>query len=126
MSGRDLRDICQHAERHWASKVPEACYNEMSVRIHILICQSKRAINCPRLNFICSLRLNFGSISTLQLIRGQVGEPSTHGLPPIQEYMDCAQKRQQTVLRQRDEGQAIMGDAGNTGPRMKKWLSVMV
>lgn len=79
MSGRDLRDICQHAERHWASK----------------------------------------------LIRGQVGEPSTHGLPPIQEYMDCARQRQQTVLRQRD-GQAIMGDARNTGPRMKKWPSVMV
>lgn len=80
MSGRDLRDICQHAERRWASK----------------------------------------------LIRGQAGEPSTHGLPPIQEYIECAQKRQQTVLGQRDDGQKIMGDAGNTGPRMKKWPSVMV
>lgn len=80
MSGRDLRDICQHAERRWASK----------------------------------------------LIRGQVGEPSTHGLPPIQEYIECAQKRQRTVHREHDDGQKIMRDAGNTGPRMKKWPSVMV
>jgi len=80
MSGRDLRDICQQAERHWASK----------------------------------------------LIRGQVGEPSTHGLPPIQEYMECAQKRQQTVLKQHNEGQKIIGDSEHTGRRMKKWPSVMV
>ncbi|XP_062220242.1 uncharacterized protein LOC133919762 isoform X2 [Phragmites australis] len=52
MSGRDIRDVCQQAERHWASK----------------------------------------------LIRGQVpndekGEPS---LPPIKEYISCAEQRRKS------------------------------
>eukprot|EP01018_Ginkgo_biloba_P002670 Gb_29440 [translate_table: standard] len=80
MSGRDLRDICQQAERHWASK----------------------------------------------LIRGQVGDPSTHGLPPIQEYMECAQKRQETVLKWRDEEHSFMGDNQHIGSQIKKWPSVVV
>ncbi|XP_078174782.1 P-loop containing nucleoside triphosphate hydrolases superfamily protein isoform X2 [Carex rostrata] len=54
MSGRDIRDVCQQAERHWASK----------------------------------------------LIRGQVakntkGEPT---LPPIQEYVKCADQRRNALL----------------------------
>jgi len=53
MSGRDIRDVCQQAERHWASK----------------------------------------------LIRGQVpkdekGEPS---LPPIDEYLSCAEQRRKSL-----------------------------
>ncbi|XP_039773235.1 uncharacterized protein LOC120641254 [Panicum virgatum] len=53
MSGRDIRDVCQQAERHWASK----------------------------------------------LIRGQVpkddkGEPS---LPPIDEYVSCAEQRRKSL-----------------------------
>ncbi|KAJ1280976.1 hypothetical protein BS78_04G273500 [Paspalum vaginatum] len=53
MSGRDIRDVCQQAERHWASK----------------------------------------------LIRGQVpkdekGEPS---LPPIAEYISCAEQRRKSL-----------------------------
>lgn len=51
MSGRDLRDICQQAERHWASK----------------------------------------------LIRNHSGSPMAYGLPPIQEYMECTEKRRLTV-----------------------------
>ncbi|KAL2630020.1 hypothetical protein R1flu_014706 [Riccia fluitans] len=51
MSGRDLLDVCQQAERKWASKI----------------------------------------------IRGLAGNPS-QSLPPIQEYLDCAEKRRQTML----------------------------
>ncbi|KAG6552815.1 hypothetical protein Mapa_005763 [Marchantia paleacea] len=52
MSGRDLHDICQQAERKWASK----------------------------------------------LIRGMAGSPPSQALPPIQEYIECAEKRRQTIL----------------------------
>eukprot|EP00250_Pteridium_aquilinum_P002910 c1315_g1_i1 orf=351-2111(-) len=47
MSGRDLRDICQQAERRWASKV----------------------------------------------IRNHASSPMAYGLPPLEEYIECTQKR---------------------------------
>lgn len=53
MSGRDIHDVCQHAERRWASK----------------------------------------------LIRGQAGNGPAQGLPPIQEYIECAEQRRQTIVR---------------------------
>ncbi|XP_057863248.2 uncharacterized protein LOC131071435 isoform X2 [Cryptomeria japonica] len=79
MSGRDLRDVCQQAERYWASK----------------------------------------------LIRGQIGEQSTDGLPPIQEYLVCAEKRQRTLLKWHDEDLTLMGDDQHAISRTKKWSSVM-
>lgn len=51
MSGRDLRDICQQAERRWASK----------------------------------------------LIRNHASSPMAYGLPPLEEYIDCAEKRRRTI-----------------------------
>lgn len=54
MSGRDIHDVCQQAERRWASKV----------------------------------------------IRGTLaGDPPAEGLPPIQEYIDCAEHRRQSIVR---------------------------
>ncbi|OEL20949.1 hypothetical protein BAE44_0018032 [Dichanthelium oligosanthes] len=57
MSGRDIRDVCQQAERHWASKV-------------------------------CKL-----------LIRGQVSkdEKGAPTLPPIDEYVSCAEQRRKSL-----------------------------
>ncbi|KAG6495334.1 hypothetical protein ZIOFF_043137 [Zingiber officinale] len=54
MSGRDIRDVCQQAERHWASKV----------------------------------------------IRGQApkNDEGTLKLPPIEEYIQCAEKRREALL----------------------------
>lgn len=53
MSGRDIRDVCQQAERHWASK----------------------------------------------LIRGQVtADGEGKNLPPLEEYIKCAEQRQQSLL----------------------------
>ncbi|ONK63470.1 uncharacterized protein A4U43_C07F15480 [Asparagus officinalis] len=53
MSGRDIRDVCQQAERHWASK----------------------------------------------LIRGQVnGDGKGKSLPPLEEYLKCAEQRQQALF----------------------------
>ncbi|XP_024542367.1 26S proteasome regulatory subunit 10B homolog A isoform X1 [Selaginella moellendorffii] len=57
MSGRDLRDVCQQAERKWASK----------------------------------------------LIKGLVGNPPTHELPPVQEYMESAAKRRRTLVKWAEE-----------------------
>ncbi|CAM6021955.1 unnamed protein product [Sphagnum balticum] len=53
MSGRDIHDVCQQAERRWASKV----------------------------------------------IRGLAGSQPLNKLPPLQEYLDCAQNRQQMIVR---------------------------
>ncbi|KAJ7552712.1 hypothetical protein O6H91_06G066400 [Diphasiastrum complanatum] len=53
MSGRDLHDICQQAERRWASK----------------------------------------------LIKGLAGDPPSHGLPPVQEYIESALKRQRSLFQ---------------------------
>jgi hypothetical protein len=35
----------------------------------------------------------------MQLIRGLAGNPPAQGLPPIQEYIDCAEQRRQTIVR---------------------------
>lgn len=57
LSGRDIHDLCQHAERRWASKV----------------------------------------------IRGSLaGNPPAEGLPPIQEYINCAEQRRHTIVRYGD------------------------
>lgn len=64
MSGRDIRDICQQAERHWASK----------------------------------------------LIRNHAGSPMAYGLPPIQEYIDSAEKRRHTIQTiPQDRGREFRG-----------------
>ncbi|RLM80973.1 katanin p60 ATPase-containing subunit A-like 1 isoform X1 [Panicum miliaceum] len=52
MSGRDIRDVCQQAERHWASKLIRG-----------------------------------------QVPKGEKGEPS---LPPIDEYISCAEQRRKS------------------------------
>ncbi|MED6123958.1 hypothetical protein PIB30_054494 [Stylosanthes scabra] len=53
MSGRDIRDVCQQAERSWASKI----------------------------------------------IRGQISKDGEHeNLPPLQEYVECATIRQNSLL----------------------------
>ena len=41
----------------------------------------------------------FPLLVSLQLIRGLAGNPPAQGLPPIQEYIECAEQRQQTIVR---------------------------
>lgn len=67
MSGRDIRDVCQQAERHWASR----------------------------------------------LIRGQiVNDGERMNLPALEEYIKCAQQRQQSVL---------IGTAGRSRESGSRW-----
>lgn len=72
MSGRDIRDVCQQAERHWAAK----------------------------------------------LIRGQVTvDGEGKNLPPLEEYIRCAEQRQQSLLVGTSRRNAEAGSGSRWKPR---------
>lgn len=56
---------------------------------HLFCLEHKPAIKSSRAN---------SEIWHVQLIRGTAGSPPSQALPPIQEYIECAEKRRQTIL----------------------------
>lgn len=76
MSGRDIRDVCQQAERSWASKV-----NLLSFRFAVSVFSD------------ILVSLIYG-----QIIRGQVPKEGEKAkLPALQEYIECAESRQEAL-----------------------------
>lgn len=89
MAGRDLKDVCEQAERRWASKV--------RLRLPIGLCAwQSHACACAiwRLEWgaAAALRAHVLHYSTAdpQIIRGQARKGQ---LPPLGEYLQAAQQR---------------------------------
>jgi hypothetical protein len=82
MAGRDLRDVCEQAERRWAAKVQ--CGAGCACGGALQAVSSLRAVVCPALSVLSLLHL------WVQIIRGQAEEGAP---PPLREYLTAAAER---------------------------------
>jgi hypothetical protein len=107
MSGHDIHNVCQHAEHHWASKVYIFTLHvenksQTKGRSDIFVIFSvkfliSKSVQCQ--NNITSTQNRVYEGCDCAVILGPAGNSQFQELPPIEQYLECAEERQKTIVR---------------------------
>ena len=90
LSGRDLRDICEQAERHWAAKASPARMVRLCVPVYVAPDAPQTCTATPHLLSCAAEAARICQPWPVQVVRKQV---PADALPPLDVYKQAAVQR---------------------------------